>query len=269
MSYRIGLLQFKPELLNPKRNLAKIKSLLDPLEADLIVLPELVTTGYLFADRKELKQVSESAYTGMTADFFREMAVKKNTGYVVGFAEREEDDFFNSSMLINPDGNIFVYRKTHLFDEEKKWFKPGNSGFRVFTTKSGVRLGMMICFDWLFPEAARTLALRGAQIIAHPANLVLPWCQQAMITRSLENRVFSVTANRIGTEVVAHKSLTFTGMSQIISSKGEIIKRLNDSEERVLITEIQPELADDKKVTLNNDVFCDRRPQLYKLRNDK
>ena len=269
MSYRVGMLQFEPKLLNPSHNLKRIKEFLEPIEADLIVLPELAASGYLFGNIEEVKDMSEEAYTGPTAQLFLELSKQKNTSYVVGFAEIEGDELYNSSMLVNPDGNIYVYRKAHLFYEEKKWFKPGNSGFRMYEAKDGVRVGLMICFDWIFPEAARTLALRGAQIITHSANLVLPWCQQAMITRSLENRVFSITANRTGTEISKNSELTFTGMSQILSTKGEIIKRMNETEEGVFITEIFPEQADDKTVTEFNDAFADRRPQLYKLQNDK
>ena len=114
-------------------------------------------------------------------------------------------------------------------------------------------------------QKLRTLALKGAQIIAHPSNLVLPWCQQAMITRSIENRVFSITTNRTGTERNAEKKLTFTGMSQIINPKGEIIKRLNKVEESVYIAEINPEEANDKKATVHNDVLADRRTEMYEL----
>jgi len=166
-------------------------------------------------------------------------------------------------MLINPNGEIFIYRKTHLFYEEKKWFAAGDTGFGVFQAKKGVKVGMMICFDWIFPESARTLTLNGAQIIAHSANLVLPWCQQAMITRSLENRVFSVTANRIGLEKNREKEMFFTGQSQVLSPKGEIIKRLSETEEKVFVAEIETELSEDKNITEFNNIFSDRKPEFY------
>ncbi|MFO0767873.1 MAG: nitrilase-related carbon-nitrogen hydrolase [Nitrospiraceae bacterium] len=89
------------------------------------------------------------------------------------------------------------YRKTHLFFEETLFFDPGDSGFQVWDV-GGAKVGVMICFDWFYPESARTLALMGADIIAHPSNLVLPHCPDSMVTRCLENRVFSITANRIG-----------------------------------------------------------------------
>ena len=105
---------------------------------------------------------------------------------------------FNSSVLVRPDGSREVYRKVHLFLDEKSIFTPGDLGFPVFEA-CGTTIGMMICFDWIFPEAARSLALAGAEIICHPSNLLLPWCQAAMVTRCQENMVLAVTSNRVGT----------------------------------------------------------------------
>jgi len=119
-------------------------------------------------------------------------------------------------------------------------------------------------FDWYFPEAARTLALRGAQIIAHPANLVLPHCQTAMVTRCLENRVFAVTTNRYGTEALPDgRSLTFTGASQVMDARGVRLCQAPVAGDAVLLAEIDPTLADDKRVTPRNDLFADRRPEFY------
>ena len=260
MKYKIGFYQFQPEFLDVQSNLQKIENKLHNIKADLIVLPELATTGYSFTCMDDVKKVSEPAQNGDTANLFRKLAKENNTSYVVGFSEHNNNLYFNSSMLINPDGKIYVYRKSHLFYEEKKWFTPGDSGLQVFPAKNDVKVGLMICFDWIFPESARTLALKGAQIIAHSANLVLPWCQQAMITRSLENRVFSVTANRTGSD---DGKLTFTGMSQILSTKGEIVHRADENEEKVHFAEINTEDALDKNVTEFNHIFSDRRPDLY------
>ena len=263
MNYKVGVCQFKPKLLDKDYNLNKMEEMLSDLKADLIVLPELATSGYVFKDKKEVEIMAENAMTGETATLFKKLSAKNNCSYIVGFVEKEGEKFYNSAMLVNPDGKIFIYRKIHLFFEEKRWFEAGNFGFQVFPAKSGVKIGLMICFDWIFPEAARTLALKGCEIIAHPANLVLPWCQQAMITRSLENRVFSVTANRTGLEENGEKKMFFTGQSQILSNKGEIIKRLSESEENVFIAEINPQLANNKNVTELNNIFVDRKPEFY------
>ncbi len=123
----------------------------------------------------------------------------------------------------------------------------------------------MICFDWQFPVGSQNSCSCRAQIICHPANLVLPWCQQAMKIRCLENRVFAVTANRIGTELNAGEKLSFTGQSQILNTKGEVLSSLSVSQEGTITAEINSEEANNKTVTERNDAFKDRRPELYNL----
>ncbi|MBN2829589.1 MAG: beta-ureidopropionase [Candidatus Cloacimonetes bacterium] len=265
MDYRVGLIQFKPEFLQMEENLQKIEELIRKNEADLIVLPELVVSGYVFKNKEEVQSVSEDARDGATATLMRKLSGEMNVSIVIGFAEKHHDNIYNSALLTNPDGTFFTYRKTHLFAEEKLYFTPGDTGFQVYNAKNNVRVGIMICFDWQFPESARSLSLKGAQIICHPSNLVLPWCQQAMIIRSLENRVYSITANRIGLERNGDKELFFTGMSQILGTKGEILHRMKMDEEEVQVITINPYLADNKKVTEYNSVFSDRRPDLYEL----
>ncbi len=121
----------------------------------------------------------------------------------------------------------------------------------------------MICFDWIFPEAARTLTLKGADIICHPANLVLPYCQNAMVTRCLENRVFAITTNRIGSEKRNGSELTFTGASQITGCSGEILHRAQIDEEKACVIEIDAQLARNKNITENNNILTDRRLKMY------
>ncbi|HOZ01032.1 MAG TPA: nitrilase-related carbon-nitrogen hydrolase [Candidatus Syntrophosphaera sp.] len=265
MSYRVSVLQFEPRLLDLKANLARLERLLRDVETDLVVLPELCTSGYVFASREETESVSESIPDGPAFGLISALAWERKCSVVYGFAERDGSRLYNSCALVNPDGSHHLYRKTHLFNREKLFFSSGNTGLKVSPAKDGVKVGLMVCFDWQFPEAARTLALKGAQIICHPSNLVLPWCQQAMITRSLENRVFSITANRTGTETNGGENLTFTGQSQILGTKGEILIRLNESETKLATCEIDPAEALDKSVTPRNDAFADRRPEFYEL----
>ena len=168
-------------------------------------------------------------------------------------------------MLVGPGGFISVYRKAHLYSNEKRLFTPGNTPFEVHDIGKA-RVGMMICFDWLFPEAARTLALKGADIICHPSNLVLPHCPQAMITRCLENRVFAVTANRVGSEArVGKERLRFIGKSQIVSPSGEVLIRASGTRPAVSVVEIDPKEARKKNINPKNDVLGDRREKLYSL----
>lgn len=265
MAYRVSVLQFAPRLLDTRSNLKRLEELFAGLETDLAVLPELCTSGYVFQSQSEVESASEAFPGGPASEFFCALAWERQCSIVYGFAERSSDVFYNSCALVNPDGSQHLYRKTHLFNREKLFFAPGDTGLQVFEAKGGVKVGLMVCFDWQFPEAARTLALKGAQVICHPSNLVLPWCQQAMLTRSLENRVFSVTANRVGSEGPAGLSLNFTGISQIIGTKGEILVRMTETETGVRTCEINPENAFDKTVTPLNDAFGDRRPEFYEL----
>jgi len=261
--YKVAVCQFEPILLDAQANLQKMLKIISDNSADLYVFPELCTSGYVFASKDEVASVSESLPTGKCFSTLLQASKEHDCSIVYGFAEVDSDRYFNSSALINPDGSYALYRKTHLFNTEKLWFTPGDSGFAVHNAKGGVKIGMMICFDWQFPEAARSLALLGAQILCHPSNLVLPWCQEAMKTRSLENRVFSITANRIGREVNGGMHISFTGMSQILDTKGNILCRLATDKEQSMVCEIDPSLASIKTVTDRNDAFADRRPEMY------
>ena len=171
---------------------------------------------------------------------------------------------YNSSALVGPRGFIGIYRKVHLYYREKLLFAPGDLGFPVFKLPFG-NVGMMICFDWIFPESARMLALAGAEIILHPSNLVLPHCPDAMITRALENRVFTVTANRIGTEDRGGIKLSFIGKSEIVSPKGKVLSRLLTKKTGVAAADIDLSAARDKNVNEYNHVFEDRRLDQYEI----
>jgi predicted amidohydrolase len=124
----------------------------------------------------------------------------------------------------------------------------------------------MICFDWIFPEAARTLALQGAQVIVQPSNLVLPYCQKTMVSRSIENRVFTVTANRVGREKRGSDDFTFTGGSQITSFNGDVLSTAPADKPFAAVVEIEPVKALSKKINDFNDLFKDRRPEFYSLK---
>jgi predicted amidohydrolase len=123
---------------------------------------------------------------------------------------------------------------------------------------------MMICFDWVFPEAARTLVLRGAQILAHPSNLVLPgFCQAAMRTRCLENGVFAVTANRWGEDRRPHGKLRFTGLSQVTGPRGEVLARGPAARTALKVVAIDAGRTRGKSLTARNHLLRDRRPEFY------
>ena len=265
---KIGFFQFEPLFGEVRENLEKVVFALRDAEADLMVLPELAFTGYHFKDRSELLSLAEDPGTSLTVDRLCGLCRERDFFLATGFAERAGDRVFNAALLIRPDGRIHRYRKIHLFDREKECFDPGDDPPDTLEIR-GVRIGLMICFDWAFPETARTLALKGADILCHPSNLVLPVCQQAMRTRCFENGVFSITANRFGKDVRPHGEIAFTGGSQVVSPSGEVLYRAGADRQELFITEIDPVLARNKSITDRNDRFKDRRPEFYRILCDK
>ena len=258
---KLGLYQFSPEFGAVERNVERIARAVRGAEAELWVLPELATTGYLFADRAECGTLAESL-PGPTTEALAAVCRERGTRLVVGLAERSGERLYNAAAYLGPEGVLGTYRKVHLFDREQSCFDPGPEPFRVHPLGE-FRLGMMICFDWLFPEAARSLALLGAELIVHPANLVLPYCQAAMVTRALENGVACATCNRIGTERRAGTELTFTGRSQVLDPRGRLLGQAAADVEAVLVVDVDLAPARDKRITERNDRLGDRRPELY------
>ncbi len=259
---KIGFLQFRPRFGDIQHNLHEINDLLDTAKADLIVAPELALTGYYFQNREEALALAEEPQESAAIESLIGLCRRKNFRLIIGFAEREQDKCFNSALLLGPAGLEHTYRKIHLFNEEKLWFDPGDTPLQLVPVGEA-RVGMMICFDWVFPETARTLAVLGADIICHPSNLVLTFCQRTMISRCLENGVFAVTANRFGTDERPQGELSFTGHSQIVDPKGNILAAAAAEERTVKVVEIDPTLARNKQFTPLNDLMKDRRPEFY------
>lgn len=256
----VGFIQNNPRFMAVEENVRKVVEEIKKLEADLLILPEMFNTGYNFEHREDLEKVAESIPDGYTTQELVAASKETDTAIAAGLPEKGDDgEYYNSAVLVDGE-KVRLYRKTHIFHEEKNLFADGDTGFNVFDI-GGVKVGVMVCYDWVFPEAARTLALKGAQIIAHPANLILPYCQDAMRTRSLENRVYSITANRVGSE--GH--LTFTGQSQVVDAKGKVLHRASNDKAESWTAEIDPAKALDKQFTTMNHLFEDRRPDRYEL----
>ena len=256
---RVGYIQFAPEFAEVRKNVTRIKALADASShADLLVFPELANTGYEFADTGEALELGEVFGEGRLSNALCEAATSGNTTIVTGYAERDGDRAYNSSMMALPDGRLVNYRKLHLYSRETLVFTPGDALSEVVDTPAG-RIGMMICFDWFFPETARMLALAGAQIVVHPSNLVMPYCQRAMYARCVENRIFVVTANRFGTEERVGRKLTFTGQSQVMSPNGDRLAGAPESADHAALVEIDPAQADEKNLNEYNHVLNDRR----------
>lgn len=259
---KTGFYQFRPLFGKPDRNCNKMLAALQDVQADLLVLPELALSGYYFANKDEALSLAEDPNDSDRLNALADLAAKKDMHLVVGFAERQGDKCYNSAALIGPNGIEHIYRKLHLFNEEKFCFDAGDIPFTVNTVK-GVKLGLIVCFDWAFPEAIRTLAMQGAQLICQPANLVLTYCQQTMLARSIENRVFIITCNRYGEDKRPQGSLKFTGRSQLVAPAGELVHRAAAQRDALYVTEIDPAAADNKMITRHNHLFEDRRPEFY------
>ncbi len=261
---KISLLQFEPEFGEIEKNLETVRSAAAGLRADLLVLPELCTTGYQFVDRGEVEKFAQAA-DGPALAALAKIAAACGGHIVAGFAESAGTKVFNSAALIGAAGTVGLYRKVHLFNDECRIFDPGDLGFPVFPIGQ-VKLGMMICFDWFFPESARSLTLAGAQIIAHPANLVMPYCQDAMVTRAIENHVFTATCNRTGQEQrLAGQALVFSGSSRMIAPDGKLLAECSPDGQELITVEIDPARSTDKRITERNDILRDRRPDQYFL----
>jgi predicted amidohydrolase len=261
----VAALQFCPDFLEVESNRSRVLEFIDRCDAELLVLPELCTTGYFFHSSEQLMSVAESV-RGRTVTLLRDAARSRGAVIVAGIAELDGTRVYNSAVTVLPDGSVDVYRKTHLFAEEKTLFTEGDTGFQVRNFGSW-RLGVMICYDWRFPEAARTLALKGATIIAHPSDLVAApelW-QPAMRVRALENRVFTVTANRTGRETRGQDELVFHGCSQIAAPSGKVLAEAGREDEGWISAEVDPTAADRKAFSKWNDIMTDRRPDLYEL----
>jgi predicted amidohydrolase len=258
----VGFHQFSPARGRPEANRSRLAGALRSTALDLLVCPELSTTGYLYLDRAELLAVAEPVPDGPTCALLSATCRETGASIVLGLAERAGERLYNSAVLLTPDGGCVCYRKAHLFNTEKLVFDRADASPRNGAV-GDARVGLMICFDWRFPEMARLLALEGADLIAHPANLVHPYCQDAMVTRSLENGVFTITSSRTGSERVEGTTIRFAGRSQIVSPRGERLAQAGPEEECVRTAEIDPAAARDKRVTERNDLFLDRRPDLY------
>lgn len=265
----IGYWQFSPVFNQKKENLSKIKNKLDSIsdEIDILVLPELATSGYFFENKEQVYSMAEEA-KGETFSLLSQVASDKNMYIYCGFIEKDAENLYNSAMFIAPDKTVSIYRKSHLFYEENLYFKPGNQPFKAHSIcirGEEIKLGFLICFDWIFPESFRSLALDGAQIILHAANLVLPYCPAATITRAIENRVFVVLADRVGSEFKEGDELRFIGSSRIVSPKGELLIGSDEENEELKWVQIDPGEALDKDLNSFNHIFKDRRVNLYNL----
>ena len=151
---RVGFFQFAPVFGEVSHNLDTVVETLNQAEADLIVLPELFASGYQFVSQQEVITLSELVPTGPTTQRLIDLAKRRRMVIVAGLPERAGAACYNSAVIVGPSGFIGCYRKTHLFFEETLYFTPGDTGFQVWDIGLA-KIGVMICFDWYYPEAAQ------------------------------------------------------------------------------------------------------------------
>ena len=261
-SFRVAFVQGRPVFGEPERNLEHGLALARTVDAELVILPELWSSGYVFSSHAEVASLAEDAERGATARALTAAARRDRRHYIAGFPERARGRYYNSALLAGPRGVRAVYRKLHLFEREREWFSPGNLPLQVHRV-GRARVGMLICFDWRFPEVSRVLALEGADVLAHPSNLVFPNAQEAMRVRALENRVYTVTANRTGTEKRRGGTVPFTGRSQAVDPGGNVLVRAGLRDEVAHAVDCDLAATRDKRLTARTPIFSNRRPELY------
>jgi beta-ureidopropionase len=257
---RLSVAQADFKVADPAANYQLIHSLLaeaDEAGAEIVVLPELSNSGYALQDTAEARACAETIPGGPVCQLLAEWS-RPGRMAVCGLCELSGEQVYNTAAVFTGGTCSATYRKAHLFMKETLIFTPGEEEPPVIDFL-GYKIGLMICYDWAFPEVARLLALQGAQLLLHPSNLVLPYGPQGMLVRSIENRVFTATANRFGME----RGLKFFGRSQITSPQGDLLAQAGPDFTGVITADLDLSQADDKQLTPYNHIFNDRRPALY------
>ena len=269
---RVALAQIECEVGNKKQNLEHMEEFIEKAtgkKADLIVFPELALTGYLCRDL--IYELAEPIPTGPSTERIIELAKKHEVYIVFGMPERSEkipSVIYNSSVFVGPEGFIGRYRKmflpTHSVFEEKRYFRPGFEA-NVFRTEIG-RIGLMICYDVYFPEVARLLSFKGAQMIvcisASPA-VRRTYFEILLSARAVENCVFVSYVNLVGLE----NGLQFWGGSRLISPNGDLIAKAKYYEEDLVVAEV--DYGEAARAGIFVPTLRDVRPELYdSLKNE-
>ncbi|MCK0198751.1 nitrilase family protein [Ancylobacter sp. 6x-1] len=271
-SVRVACIQMEPRFGATAANVAHSIALIEQAAdqgANLVVLPELCNTGYMFETRAEAFSLAEPVPEGPSTKAWADVAARRNLIIVAGLAERDGDVLYNSAIVVGPGGAIGTYRKNHLWGAENLFFEPGNSGAPVFQTEIG-RIGVAICYDGWFPELYRLQALQGADIVCVPTNWVpIPGQaegREAManilaMAAAHTNSLAIACADRIGTE----RGQLFIGQSLIIAHTGwPAAGPASPTDETVLVAEIDLGAGRrDRNWNAFNQPLRDRRTDLY------
>ncbi len=268
----VAAIQMEPRIGHTAYNLALSLRLIGEAAdrgATLIVLPELANSGYMFETREEAVSLAEDARTGTTVQAWAALAAARGLHLVAGLCERAGDRVYNSAVVIGPGGVLGVFRKIHLWDQENRFFAPGDLGFQVLDLPFG-KLGVLICYDGWFPESYRACALAGADIICIPTNWVPMPAQPAgrevmantlVMAGAHSNGVFVIAADRIGTE----RGQPFLGNSLIVGPTGFPLAGPAPADaEAILTADIIPaESAAARRLNGFNHLLQDRRAAHY------
>lgn len=269
---RIACLQMEPRVGEKDKNLARSLEMIDEAAAagaNLVVLPELCNSGYVFATREEALGLAEEIPDGPTCRDWAGAAARHGLHIVAGIAERDGRALYNAAVVVGPQGVIGKYRKNHLWAAENLFFEPGDLGVPVFRTDIG-RVAAAICYDIWFPETFRLAAIQGADILCVPTNWVpmpeqpagLPTMANILAMGGAHaNSMFVAAADRIGTE----RGQPFIGNSLVVSYTGwPIAGPASADREEMIIAEAN--LSDARRKRSWNDfnqVLRDRRTDLY------
>lgn len=236
--------------------------------ADLAVFPECALTGYCFDSLEEATPFAESI-DGPSAEAFAKACRESGAHAIVGFIEKDGSDYYNAAMLVGPGGIIGNYRKVHLpFLGVDRFLTPGDQPFRVFELPFG-RIGINICYDASFPEAARALKLLGAELIILPTNWPTgAWRTAEFIinARACENHMNFAAVNRCGVE----RGWEFIGRSKVVDYNGDTLAEASREGEEMLIVEVDLHEANKNKIvnvagSYELDRLADRRPEFYEI----
>lgn len=270
----------------PEKSIAKAEELVRQAAAggaNVILLPELFENWYFCQERRyDSYKLASTVEENPAVRHFRKIAAELGVVMPISFYEQDGNVLYNSIAMIDADGSVMgVYRKTHIpddhFYQEKFYFTPGGTGFKVWDTRFG-KIGVGICWDQWFPEAARCMALMGAEVLLYPTAIgsepvlecdSMPHWQRCMQGHAAANLVPVVAANRIGTETVKPDSenqnqssaLTFYGSSFIADNTGALVECADRTSDCVLTHSF--DLDELRDMRLSWGVFRDRRPEMY------
>ena len=271
-SVRLACIQFEPLVGELETNLIAIERLVREAAgkgAAVVVLPELADSGYMFRNAAELAQLAGAIPDGRSAALLCALARALNLVIISGLAERDGDMFYNAAMICGPEGYLGKYRKLHLWDQENRFFHPGDLGLPVFDTPVG-KIGIAICYDGWFPETFRQLTLREATLVCVPTNWVpMPgndWHSEPMANvlhkaAAHSNGLYIACADRIGTE----RGQPFLGCSLIVGPAGwPVAGPASGEHEEILFADLDlASVADGRRLNSFNDLIGDRRTDVY------